>query len=84
MVQDASIEIKTELQLRNRMTDAMDDDIAATWNKIPASIRNDPCFRAFREELEGIHGNLFNILMNSSRFNFIFTQMKQSQHNMNY
>lgn len=46
----------------NKMTDsiAIDDDIISVWNKFPKSIRDDPCFSAFRKEFEGANGNLLD------------------------
>lgn len=42
------------------MTDsiAIDDNVISVWKKFPTSIRNDPCFAAFREEIEADHGNI--------------------------
>lgn len=49
----------TRFWISNRMTDSIviDDDLLSVWSKFPKSIRNDPCFLAFREELEVNHGN---------------------------
>lgn len=72
------------------MTDSIvfDDDIILIWNKFPTSIRNDPCFSAFREEFEGAHGNLLdNIIDCIDIFHEIFasfTQQKHLQHKMSY
>lgn len=52
------------------MTDSItiDDDILSVWSKFPASIRNDPCFGAFREEFEGANGKPFHIFIDSIEF----------------
>lgn len=52
------------------MTDSItiDDDILSVWSKFPASIRNDPCFSAFRDEFEGANGKSFDMLIDSIKF----------------
>lgn len=56
------------LDFKNKMTDpiTIDDDILSVWSKFPASIRNDPCFSAFREEFEGANGKIHLIRLPDS------------------
>lgn len=46
----------------------IDDDIFSVWSKFPTSIRNDPCFSAFREEFEWASGKSFVIFIDSIEF----------------
>lgn len=56
--------------ISNKMTDSIanDDDILSVWSKFPKSIRNDPCFSAFREEFESANGNLLETFIDFIRF----------------